>query len=151
MHKFPPPPAGGSLPEPLAVIVTGAHPAAEYFDRPIAYKLREIMAGRLLAGDITQARAKVWLCSDLWYLNQDQLRALPTVCIGGPTVNALAAYLADRLPSVFAVDNVMMVQMDFSDGIPVASCWGVDHGATAAAVEHFEQRWLGEFLEAVPA
>jgi hypothetical protein len=57
--------------------------------------------------------------------------------------------LADRLPSVFTIDHVLMVQMDVSDSIPIASCWGIDPGATAGAVEAFEKRFLEHFASGV--
>jgi len=46
----------------------------------------------------------VLVCSDVWYLNNDPLRSRPTISIGGPGVNALSAYLADKLPSAFAIE-----------------------------------------------
>lgn len=130
--------------DPTLLIVTGAHLRAEVLDRPIAYRLRE----RVLEAMGEDADpASVLVCSDLWYLNQEELRDLPTISIGGPTVNALAAYWGDRLPSVFAVDGVMIVQADF-DTVPVASCWGVNAQATAAAADRFLAEHLDAFLDA---
>lgn len=124
------------------LIVTGAHLAAEASDRPLAYYLRE-QIGLVRAGE-----AGALVCSDLWYLNHAELRECATVSIGGPTVSALAAYLAPRLPSVLAVDGVYMVQMDVEGERPVASCWGSDEDGTAAAVQAFVERHMEEFLEA---
>jgi hypothetical protein len=88
------------------------------------------------------------VCSDVWYLNNDPLRARPTVSIGGPGVNALSAYLADKLPSAFSVENVMLVQADLDFVEVVAVCWGMEPGATAGAVEAFAERYLDGFMEA---
>jgi hypothetical protein len=84
--------------------------------------------------------------TDLWYLNSDPLRAQPTISIGRPEVNALAAFLADKLPSVLAVDDRLLVQLDPEFVDPAASCWGIDAAATAEAVHVFLERWSGAFL-----
>jgi hypothetical protein len=124
------------------LIVTGAHLSAEVYDRPMAYRLRERILTALGEADNP---ARVIVCSDLWYLNRDQLRELPTVSLGGPTVNALTAYLGDKLPSVFAVDGQLIVQGDW-DRAALACCWGVDAARTAAAVEVFADRFLDAWL-----
>jgi hypothetical protein len=60
-------------------------------------------------------------------------------------VNALTAYLASRLPSVLAIDNTMIIQLDDRDCL-VATCWGIDASTTAAAIEAFEEKYLEHFL-----
>ncbi|MBL8759819.1 MAG: hypothetical protein JNL50_00810 [Phycisphaerae bacterium] len=127
-------------PENAVIIVVGAHLDAEREDRPIAYALRERVRARLSRG------RDAAVCTDVWYLNNDNLRALPTISIGPPRVNALAAYLADRLPSVFVVDDRCIVQADFEHDEPAASCWGVGTRQTIAAVEVFASRFLDEFM-----
>jgi len=131
------------------MIVTGAHPTAEVFDRPIAYALREHIRDRLtdLAGDEPGPEQVLVLC-DLWYLNQQDLRALPTIAVGGPGVNALTASLAESLPSILAVEGRMIVQGHFEAPSPLVCCWGLDAATTAAAVESFRTRHLDAFLEA---
>lgn len=130
----------------LILIVTGAHLRAETGDRPLAYRLRDRMLRWLGRGD--DQDAPVVVCSDLWYLNRDELRECPTVSIGGPGVNALSAYLGDKLPSAFAVEGVLVVQLDPEFDDRLACCWGVDHGATASAVEAFAERYLDDFMTA---
>jgi len=88
------------------------------------------------------------VCSDLWYLNNEALRSRPTVSVGGPDVNALTAYLADKLPSVLAVEDEYLVQMDPELVDVAACCWGAEAGATLAAVDGFAERYLDEFLDA---
>ncbi len=39
-------------------------------------------------------------------------------------MNALAAYLADRLETAFVVEDVLAVQIDLDFVDPVAKCWG---------------------------
>ena len=133
----------GFEPENAVLIVVGAHLEAERDDRPIAYALRERVRARLPKGqDAT-------VCTDVWYLNNEELRARPTIPIGPPRVNALAAYLADRLPSVYVVDDRCIVQADFENDEPAASCWGVNPRQTIAAiaaVEAFASRFLDEFM-----
>jgi hypothetical protein len=150
-HPFPSPAAGPQVPPPLAVIVTGSHALAELFDRPLAYRLRERLVRALTDDEAIDADHRVLVCSDIWYLNQAPLRALPTISVGNPNVNALAAYYAPRLSSVLTVEGVFMVQLDASGPAPLASCWGIDPPSTAAAVESFEKRLLDRFVAAVPA
>lgn len=129
------------------LIVTGAHLDAEMQDRPLAYKLREAVRRALV--ERGEKDFEVVVCSDLWYLNNEDLRREPTVSIGGPTRNALGAHLADKVPSALVIEGKLAVQMDVALSELVASCWGVDSGATAGAVDAFIERYLGEFVEKV--
>jgi hypothetical protein len=134
---------------PFILVVTGAHLSAELYDRPLAYRLREALIRKLADVGFADPHLQVLVCSDVWYLNQDHLRGLPTISIGAPGVNALAAYWADRLPSVMAVDGKLIIQMSSAEsGSPVVSCWGADPTQTASAVESFRERWLTDFLDA---
>lgn len=134
----------------LILIITGAHLRAEVTDRPIAYGLRKRMTDWLEARGQPESpdQPRVLVCSDVWYLNNDPLRSRPTVSIGGPGVNALSAYLADKLPSAFAVEDVLLVQADPEFTDVLACCWGRDQQATAAAVEAFCDRYLDAFMGA---
>lgn len=136
--------------EQLILIVTGAHLRAEATDRQIAYTLRERLCQWLdqrgMGG--SPSRPRILVCTDLWYLNNDPLRACPTVSIGGPGVNALTAFLADKLPSAFAVEDVLVVQADLDFPDRIAACWGTTAERTAAAVEAFTARYLDAFMQA---
>lgn len=125
-------------------IVVGAHLQAELWDRGPAYRLRELAASALGQGH----RLEPVVCTDLWYMNSPALRGRPTISVGSPGLNALSAYLADKLPSAFVVDGVLMVQYDPQAQDPAACCWGVDAESTAAAVDAFCDRYLGDFLDA---
>ncbi len=128
-------------PDRAVLIVTGSTLAAEAFDRPTANSLRTALAAAMPAHDVV-------VCSDIWYLNQNDLRARPTISIGSPQVSALAAYLADRLPTAFAIDDVLMIQADPDFDEPIASCWGVTHDATTRAAVEFRERYLKAFVKA---
>jgi hypothetical protein len=134
----------------LILIVTGAHLHAENTDRPIAYRLRQRLLEWLDSrGDFLEGDApRVLVCSDVWYLNNDPLRSRPTISIGGPGINALTAFLADKLPSAFAIEDRLVVQADLDFPDVLACCWGTDVTATAAAVEAFCDRYLDAFMEA---
>lgn len=145
-------------PSRLILIVTGSHLKAEAADRPIAYRLRERMSrwlgdhsAEVKSGGPEKPAPSVVVCSDLWYLNQGALRERPTVSVGGPSVNALSAYLGTRLPSALAVEGVMLVQADLEFVDAVACCWGVDAGATLSAVDAFADRYLDQFMRAALA
>lgn len=136
----------------LLLIVVGAHLRAEVADRPLAYRLRERILRwldeRRPAGDDPDwGEPEVVVCSDIWYLNNDDLRSQPTISIGGPGVNALGAYLADRLETAFVIQDVLAVQVDLDFVDPVASCWGTTHGSTVNAIDAFCERYLDGFLE----
>lgn len=133
----------------LILLVTGSTLEAELFDRPTAYALREAMLRRIPDG---VDAASVVICSDLWYLNQDELRACPTISIGGPGTNALTAYLADKLPSAFVIEGSTIIQLDQSmlgePGETICACWGIDPERTTAAVAIFRERFFEDFMAA---
>jgi hypothetical protein len=138
--------------EHLLLIVVGAHLRAEVADRPLAQHLRDRLGQWIDAHRPSQptpdwADPQVVVCTDIWYLNNDDLRSQPTISVGGPGVNALAAYLADRLETAFVVEDVLAVQIDLDFVDPIASCWGTDHASTVAAIDAFCERYLDGFME----
>ncbi|MBX3358123.1 MAG: hypothetical protein KF745_06820 [Phycisphaeraceae bacterium] len=155
--------------DPMILIVVGAHIRAEVGDRPLAYRLRDRMIEWLSehfdSGDTESWRAgnvggdsdagaeespsiEVVVCTDVWYMNDAHLRIWPAVSLGGPGVNALSAYLGDKLPSVLVIDDVLMIQMDAAFEELTAAVWGVNHDATVAALDAFIERYLVPFLQA---
>lgn len=126
-------PIGGGV-----YIVCGSGLEAERVDRPIAYHLARTIPARLGPR----------VCCDLWYINHDQARARPAIALGRPEVNALSAFLGDKLPSLLAIDDRLLVQGDPHWREPIACCWGVSDADTLAAVEAFIERYLPGFLEA---
>lgn len=135
----------------LLLIVTGAHLKAERDDRPLAYRLRDV----IIQWQKTEANGhpqwssrEVLVCSDLWYLNNNDLHHLPVISIGEPGVNAASAYFANRLPEALIIDQTLRVQLD-QELIDLKVCiWGVDTQATAAGVDVFVKRYLEDFLTA---
>ena len=117
----------------------------------IAYRLREAVLRWLDEEseiDHEDDRPDVVVCSDVWWLNNDAMRHLPTVCVGSPETNALTAYLADKLPSVFAIEGAIAVLADLDFAEIRACCWGKGPGATASAVDAFVERYLDAFMRA---
>ena len=131
------------------LLVVGSHPRAEVGDRPLCYRLvaaieRWVQRHReRLDGEI-----RVEVCTDLWYLNHDDLRRRPTVCLGGPTVNALSSYLARHLLEDDRTAEVLLqVDPEFTD---LQACvWGTDHRRTAYGVDVFIEKYLDGYLRAV--
>lgn len=137
-------------PSRLIFIVVGAHLRAEWHHRPLAMKLIGMIHERMAARFGADARAwplRPITCTDVWYLNQDELRSRPTISIGGPESSALGAYLADKLPSAFAIKDRILVQLDPQWTSLVVSCWGVTPAETAASVDAFCDRYLTPFLK----
>jgi hypothetical protein len=126
-------------------VVTGASLRAESMDRPLAYRVKAAIDEHIDDDGLDD-----WECvviSDVWYLNHDRFAGLPTISIGGPGVNALSAYLYERLPSTLAIDNVLIIQMDLTFEDKRCAVWGMDNEATVEAVDTFlEKGYLDRFL-----
>ncbi len=136
----------------LLLIVVGAHLSAEATDRPLAYRLQESIQERLhrLTGS-TDWPVLPLTCTDVWYLNNEALQQRPCVSIGGPGVNALSAYLYQKLPTALAVEDQLVVQLDVELADLRCAVWGMDGGHTAAALDLFENKYLHEWLRAAIA
>jgi len=129
------------------LIVVGAHLRAEVADRPLGERLRQrILDWQSETG--CDAPLVPIICTDLWWLNDRDLQAQPTIAIGNPSVNAASAYFANRLPSALVVENSFEVQVDPELVCLQACLWGVDASATASAVEAFIERYLDPLLRA---
>lgn len=134
----------------LLLIVVGSHLRAEVADRPLAYRLRERIAAWLekFAVDVDPPVLPV-VCGDIWYVNQESLQHRPTISLGGPGVNALAAYFNDKLPSGVVRDEKMVIQLD-PDYVDLrVSIWGMNHDLTVDALELFVRQYMSDYLKAV--
>ena len=137
----------------LLLIVVGSHLRAEMADRPLAYRLRRQIIdwteeNRALMDPDCEPLVPV-VCSDIWYLNQQELQRRPVISIGGGGVNVLSGYLTRKLPYAMGRDDEMMVQLD-GEYIDLRVClWGVDNDYTAESVALFEDQYLEQFLRAV--
>ena len=129
----------------LLVVVVGAHPRAELADRPLGYRLRESIL-QWQAGHAVARPLQPVLCTDLWYLNAEDLMVRPTISVGAPELNAVSAYFANRLPTALAIDDSLQVQLD-PEFVTLQACvWGVNEQATASSVDLFVTRYLDPFL-----
>jgi hypothetical protein len=139
----------------LIPIVTGVQLNAELGDRPLAYRIeaeaREILARLIDRPDPEQPlRLAPVVVSDVFYLNHEPLQARPTISIGGPGMNAVSAALVNELPTVVAIENVLVVQMDLEWNDVRCAVWGMDHLDTVRAVELFLAKgYLETFLRGV--
>ena len=132
----------------MLLIVVGAHLRAEVGDRPLAYMLREEINRRLSDRFGVDLPLDVVVCSDVWRLNDESISTCQTISIGGPGVNALSAFLGDKLSSVFVVEDQLLIQADLEWNDLSVCVWGMDHERTIAAVQSFVDRYLDAFLEA---
>jgi hypothetical protein len=128
------------------VLVTGTALTAEERDRPTAYTLKVEIDRR---GDGHTYRRAV-VVGDIWYLENRIFHLNPTIAIGGPGANAVAAEFAQGLPTLVNVDDRVFVQADFDGELKRASLWGVDAASTAQAVEMFvRQGMLDDLLQRI--
>lgn len=131
-------------PQPLLIVV-GSTLRAEEADRPLAYYLKQqIEAAAGAEPEVGPIRAIV--IADFRWIHDENLHRLPTICLGGPGVNALAHRWLEELPLSLAVDDQYYVQMDPDLDEPRASLWGMDNPTTQVAVSAFLQRYLPQFL-----
>jgi hypothetical protein len=139
----------------LIPIVTGVQINAELGDRPLAYRIeaeaKEILSRLVGRPEPDQPpRLSPVVVSDVFYLNHEGLQARPAISVGGPGVNALSAALVNELPTVVAIENVLVVQMDLEWNDVRCAVWGMDHLDTVRAVELFLSRgYLETFLRGV--
>ena len=134
----------------LLLIVVGAHLRAEMADRPLAYRLQEQIQSWL--GDHRDelgVEIRPVVCSDIWYVNQPQLQRRPTISLGGPGVNALSAYYAQKLTAALVSDDQLMVQLDPEFVDLRVSAWGVNHEMTVRVLQLFVDKYLDDYLRAV--
>lgn len=134
----------------MVLIVVGSHLRAEQSDRPLAYRLQHRME-RWIAKHETKLNVPIEpiVCSDVWYLNNEPLQHRPTVCIGGPGVNALSAFFAQHLPSRPDEDQQVIIQID-PDYTDLRVCiWGTNAELTGKGVDLFARRYLDGFLRGV--
>lgn len=134
----------------LILIVVGTHMRAEAADRPLAYKLREqIHAWLEEHSPGLNVPLTAVVCSDLLYMNDPSLQDRPTICLGGPGVNRLSAFYAEKLPAAIVRDNKMIIQLD-TEFIDLRVCvWGMNHDLTTQALDVFTRKHLPLYLRAV--
>ncbi len=128
------------------LLVVGSDIPAEMNDRPTAYALKQQIDR--LGGGVAFRTAVV--VSDRWYADNRIFHLCPTIAIGGPGVNAVAAALVNELPMKVQRDQRVFVQGSWDGETRRASLWGADRSATARAVELFVADGLcGDFLSRI--
>lgn len=133
----------------LILIVVGAHLRAEVADRPLAYRLRErIEAWLEKHGQHLNPPVIPLVCTDIWYLNQQELQRRPTISLGGPGVNAVSAFFADKLAAPDLPGGQVVVQVDPEMVDLRVSLWGRDHDLTVDALDRFVREHLDSYLRA---
>lgn len=131
------------------ILVVGAHPHAELFDRAAAARLQQRLENWQAAHDDMIEPMHVVLCTDLWYLNDADMMGRPTIAVGRPGINAASAYLANRLPASFAVADFVHMHFDPEFVEPSACIWGRHENATVNACDLFADRYLAAFMQSV--
>jgi hypothetical protein len=139
----------------LIWIVTGVQLNAELGDRPLAYRIEQEIRrllqeflGETPEGELPPLSPVV--VSDVYYLNNEAAQARPTISIGGPGVNAVAAQWVNELPTAVAIENTLVVQMDLEMVDARVAVWGMDHLETVRAVDLFIARgYLNTFVKGV--
>jgi len=140
---------GPDMPVDLSLIVpvvVGAHIEAELGDRATAQWLADQLTDELCQ---RSPGLRAVVCTDLWYLNDDRLRSRPAVSVGAPALNKYTAFLADKLPDVYSVKDVLIIQLDLHAIDLIAACWGRDAIATRQATQVFAERYMGGFCDSV--
>ena len=139
-------------PSNLLLIVAGAHLRAEEGDRPLAYRIKdsaEAWLERERRDHRLETAVRPLVCSDVWYMNHEPLQQRPTISVGGPGVNALTAFYAQRIHPLHLREEDMIIQLD-PEFVDLRVCaWGMDHARTSGSVELFIQRYLDPYLRAV--
>jgi len=136
--------------EPTVLIVVGASLRAEVADRPLAARLQRRIRQWLTRHEATlELTIDPIVCSDVWYLNSDELQRRPTISLGGPGVNALSACFAEDLDEEPGDDTHVLIQIDPEFTDLRAAIWGWDHELTVKGVEVFCKQYLDRFLHAV--
>lgn len=130
----------------LVLIVTGTTLRAEDVDRPLANRLAEEVRKRLPS-------ESGWRClviSDVYYINDEDLRDCPVISVGGPGVNHLAGVFLRELSPALAIDGILLIQMDVALEDLRASIWGMDHEKTVEALNTFIGKgYLDRFIQGV--
>jgi hypothetical protein len=132
----------------VIAIVVGAHLRAELGDRRRGYYLGEAIVAWMEQHEIA---GPPWplVCTDLWYLNDTELRIRPTICIGQPDVNAATAAMSPKLETILLEDDAYRIQGD-SGFVTLKYClWGIDDTHSNQCLEQFIKTVLPNFLGSI--
>lgn len=126
------------------LIVVGSAIPQEINDRPLAYRLKELIDER---GDPHSWKTSI-VVADLAYEGDAVLQSCPTVSIGGMAANSVSARFCRILPVALAVRKKSYVQLDITFRDPRVLLWGLDPESTGVAVDLFVQKgYLDKYLK----
>jgi hypothetical protein len=87
---------------------------------------------------------------DSWYLQNRVFHLNPSIAVGGPGVNGLAAEWSQSVPLVWTQDQRAYVQASLEGDPKRAVLWGMDAEATMVAVQAFvTQGFLDDLLRRI--
>lgn len=130
------------------LVVVGTDIKPEEADRPLAYKIQEAVNSSPDFGK--HPFRKCIVISDALYGSDKIIQICPTIAIGGPGVNSIAAEFVEKLPVYLSKDNRYFIQLDSKFSEPRVSIWGMDRESTEEAVDMFIANGiLDDFLKAV--
>ncbi len=130
------------------LIVVGSDIGPEEKDRPLAYYLKQAIEKSPEYGSLPFRKCIV--ISDSLYESDKIIQICPTISIGGPGVNALAARMAEKLPIQVSKDDQFFIQYNENGGDSIVSIWGMNQESTKAAVDlYISDGYLDKFLKKV--
>jgi hypothetical protein len=124
------------------LIVVGSDINPEEKDRPLAYYLKQQIEKAPEYGSLPFRKCVV--ISDSLFENDKIIQICPTISIGGPGVNALAARLVNKLPVLMAEDDKYFIQYDENGTNTMVSIWGMNQETTREAIDIFINNGLLE-------
>jgi hypothetical protein len=117
------------------LIVVGIDFEPEEADRPLAYKLKQAIESSSYFGDHPFRQCLV--ISDALYQHDKLIRVCPTIAIGGPGVNGVAAEFVEKLPVYLSKSDRYFIQLNKDSRDFKVSIWGMDRSSTAEAIDTF--------------
>jgi len=136
-------------PEKVIPIVVGVHLRAEIGDRLRGESLKKAITNWKKGYQLSESPWPL-VCTDMWYLNQAELRIQPTVCIGSPEVNAATTAISSRLSTVILKDEEYRIQADPSYVDLKCCMWGTNEHHSDTCLDVFISKimplWLGAFF-----
>lgn len=117
------------------LIVVGIDFDPEEADRPLAYKLKSVIESSRFFGDHPFRQCLV--ITDALFQHDKLIQVCPTIAIGGPGVNVVAAEFVEKLPVYLSQSNRYFIQLDKDSRDFKVSIWGMDRISTAEAIEMF--------------
>ncbi|MCP4582809.1 MAG: hypothetical protein GY839_14460 [candidate division Zixibacteria bacterium] len=130
------------------LIVVGSNLKSEEKDRPLAYWLQQ-QIDKIDDFERIPFR-KCVVISDALFINDKIIQVCPTISIGGPGVNSLAAEWANELPVYICEENRYYIQYDDANRKNRVSIWGMDQEMTSGALNLFiEGGLMKQYLKKV--